>query len=31
MIAQAMTNGVKFEYILADNWFEAKKNMKFIH
>jgi hypothetical protein len=31
MIAQAITNGVKFDYILADNWFGAKKNMEFIH
>lgn len=25
MIAQAMTNGVKFDYILSDTWFGAKK------
>jgi len=31
MIAQAVTNNVKFEYILADIWFGAKKNMEFIH
>jgi hypothetical protein len=31
MIAQAITNGVKFDYVLADNWFGAKKNMEFIH
>ena len=31
MIAQAMTNKVKFDYILADTWFGAKKNMGFIH
>lgn len=30
MIAQAMTNGVKFDYILSDTWFGAKKNMEFI-
>ncbi len=30
VIAQAMTNNVKFEYILADIWFGAKKNMEFI-
>ena len=30
MIAQAVTNGIKFDYILADNWFGAKKNMEFI-
>ena len=31
MIAQAVLNEVKFEYVLADNWFGAKKNMEFIH
>jgi hypothetical protein len=31
MVAQAVTNGVIFDYILADNWFGAKKNMEFIH
>jgi DDE superfamily endonuclease len=31
MIAQAVTNRVKFDYVLADNWFGAKKNMEFIH
>jgi hypothetical protein len=31
MLAQTMTNRVKFDYILADNWFGAKKNMEFIH
>ena len=31
MIAQAMANGVKFDYILSDTWFGAKKNMEFIH
>lgn len=31
MIAQAKVNEIKFEYILADNWFGAKKNMEFIH
>lgn len=31
MIKQAVSNNVKFEYILADNWFGAKKNMEFIH
>lgn len=31
MIAQAMANQVKFDYILADIWFGAKKNMGFIH
>lgn len=28
---QAVSNRVKFEYILADNWFGSKENMKFIH
>jgi hypothetical protein len=31
MIAQAVSNEVLFEYVLADNWFGAKKNMEFIH
>jgi len=31
VIAQAITNNVKFEYILADIWFGAKKNMEFVH
>jgi SRSO17 transposase len=31
MIAQAISNQVKFEYVLADSWFGAKKNMEFIH
>jgi len=31
MIGQAVLNEVKFEYVLADNWFGAKKNMEFIH
>ena len=31
MISQAIKNEVKFDYILADNWFGAKKNMEFIH
>ena len=31
IISQAITNHVLFEYILADNWFGAKKNMEFIH
>jgi hypothetical protein len=30
MVAQAMANRVKFDYILADVWFGAKKNMEFI-
>jgi hypothetical protein len=31
MIAQAITKKIKFEYIRADIWFGAKKNMEFIH
>lgn len=31
IIAQAVTNEIKFDYVLADNWFGAKKNMEFIH
>jgi phage pi2 protein 07 len=31
MLAQAIKNQVKFDYVLADNWFGAKKNMEFIH
>jgi hypothetical protein len=30
MLQQAVINQIKFEYILADNWFGAKKNMEFI-
>lgn len=31
MVQQACKNKVKFSYVLADNWFGAKKNMEFIH
>ena len=31
IIKQAVKNHVKFEYILADNWFGSKENMSFIH
>ncbi|BBI17607.1 transposase [Neochlamydia sp. S13] len=31
LIQQAAANQVKFEYVLADNWFGAKDNMEFIH
>ncbi|HEV8052911.1 MAG TPA: transposase [Parachlamydiaceae bacterium] len=31
LIKQAVTNEVKFDYVLADNWFGAKDNMEFIH
>ena len=30
IISQAIANQLLFEYILADNWFGAKKNMEFI-
>ncbi len=31
LVQQATTNEVKFDYVLADNWFGAKDNMEFIH
>ena len=31
MLEQASKNQVQFDYVLADNWFGAKKNMEFIH
>jgi hypothetical protein len=31
MLRQAAYNQMQFEYILADNWFGAKKNMEFIN
>jgi hypothetical protein len=31
IVKQAVSNRVKFEYVLADNWFGAKGNMEFIH
>lgn len=31
LVQQAITNQVKFDYVLADNWFAAKDNMEFIH
>ena len=31
IISQAVTNTIKFDYVIADNWFGAKKNMEFIH
>jgi hypothetical protein len=31
MVAQAVSNGVKFDHILADTWFGAKENMEYIH
>jgi len=30
MVEQAIKNEVKFEYILAYNWFSSNKNMRFI-
>jgi len=31
MLQRSISNQVKFEYVLADSWFGAKKNMEFIH
>lgn len=31
LIEQAISNQIKFDYILADSWFGAKDNMEFIH
>lgn len=31
MLQQSVNNQLKFEYVLADNWFGSKKNMEFIH
>ena len=31
LVSQAVKNSVKFEYILADNWYGSKANMSFIH
>ena len=31
LIKQAVSNQIKFDYVLADNWFGAKDNMEFIH
>ena len=31
LIKQAIENQVKFDYVLADNWFGAKDNMELIH
>ena len=30
MLQQAVNNQVKFDYVLADSWFGAKKNMEFM-
>lgn len=31
LVEQAITNQIKFDYVLADSWFGAKDNMEFIH
>ena len=31
LVKQAVSNQVKFEYVLTDNWFGSKENMGFIH
>jgi len=31
MIKQAISNGLKFKYVLADTWFASSDNMRFIH
>lgn len=31
MLQQSVDNGLKFDYVLADNWFGSKKNMDLIH
>ena len=31
LIDQAKKNEIRFDYVLADNWFGSKKNMEFIH
>ena len=31
MLKQAVSNQLKFKYVLADNWFGARKNMEYIH
>ncbi len=31
IIQQAVTNNVLFDYVLADNWFGSKENMKYIN
>ncbi len=31
LVQQACNNQVKFEYVLADNWFGSKDNMEYIH
>jgi len=31
LVQQACNNQIKFEYVLADNWFGSKDNMEYIH
>lgn len=31
MVKQAISNDIKFDYVLADNWFGSKNNMECIH
>lgn len=31
MLQQSVDNGLKFDYVLADNWFGSKINMELIH
>jgi len=31
MLQRAVENDIKFEYVLADNWFGSRKNMEFIN
>lgn len=31
LVQQAISNQIKFDYVLADSWFGAKDNMEFIH
>lgn len=31
LVQQACINRVKFDYVLADNWFGSKENMEYIH
>ena len=31
ILKKALANNIKFDYVLADNWFGARKNMEFIH
>jgi hypothetical protein len=31
LVKQAISNDIKFSYVLADNWFSSKETVKFIH